>query len=63
MIQDRGRVSEWVLLKDGRYQEKFRIEEILLQALMGFFATQDRPIPNGYYSYNLEGRSTFFRIV
>jgi len=42
MIQDK--VSEWVLLKDGRHHEKFRTEEILMQTLNGFFATQAGPI-------------------
>jgi hypothetical protein len=52
-----------IVKKKGKISRKVSDTRFLMQALKGFFATQDRPIPNDYYSYILEGRITCFKIV
>jgi hypothetical protein len=51
------------IVKRGEIPRDFSERIFLMQALKGYFETQDRPIPNDYYSYMLEGRNTCFKIV
>lgn len=51
------------IVKREEIPRDFSERIFLMQALKGYFETQDRPIPNDYYSYILEGRNTCFKIV